>query len=430
MAAQRDISPVFVEGLDISAYGITRSVGRHGVPVYALNDKLRDPLRYSKYVRECFVYPDDPTQPRAYAGDSVANEDVLCKLILEWGARFAQKPVLFATSDWFARFLSSRQQELKDRFLFHWVEPQLFNTIVDKGSMVRFCERVGVKVPHTHITRPEDDIAQVARGFVYPCLIKPIHRYTVGFPVESAKVLIAQTAQEAQDFFAKYPQMKGATLMQELIEGGDDQVFQYTALVNTQGEIAAYSTVRKLRQYPAGYGSMCYGVTEYNEALALAGRDLILALGYRGLGSIEFKHRQKDGGYYFIEMNTRLPWYNGIFADAGVNLPHLAYLDLASGLFEHNAAGFAPPQQHDRTTWVGYHNYASWFRDTRAGRTGAGRTESGETMLRGRMSFFYNVARAKSYGWWNPSDPKPFLASGFLAARRLAGKLLRKIGLR
>ena len=88
MPAQRDISPVFVEGLDISAYGITRSVGRHGVPVYALNDKLRDPLRYSKYVRECFVYPDDPTQPRAYAGDSVANEDVLCRLMLEWAARF------------------------------------------------------------------------------------------------------------------------------------------------------------------------------------------------------------------------------------------------------------------------------------------------------------------------------------------------------
>ena len=83
MAAQRDISPVFVEGLDISAYGITRSVGRHSVPVYALNDKLRDPLRHSKYVRECFVYPDDPTQPRAYAGDSVANEDVLCRLILQ-----------------------------------------------------------------------------------------------------------------------------------------------------------------------------------------------------------------------------------------------------------------------------------------------------------------------------------------------------------
>jgi predicted ATP-grasp superfamily ATP-dependent carboligase len=422
MGSPRDISPIFVEGLDISAYGIARSVGRHGVPVYALNDKLRDPLRYSKYVRECFVYPDDPSQPRAYAGDSVANEDVLCGLMLRWADRFKRKPVLFATSDWFARFLSNRQAELKNRFLFHWAPPALFTTIVDKGTMVRFCERAGVKVPRTHITRPQDDMAQVARDFVYPSLIKPIHRYTAGFPVETAKVLIAQTAQEAQSFFEKYPQMKGATLMQELIEGGDDQVFQYTALVNTQGKIAAQATVRKLQQYPAGYGSMCYGQTEKNEALAAEGRKLILALGYRGLGSLEFKYRQKDGGYYFIEMNTRLPWYNGLFADAGVNLPYLAYCDLTGQLSGQPAAN-AAPQQRDGATWVGYHNYAACVREIR-------RQQVKTTQPIRRMTFFGHVARANSYGWWNLSDPKPFLASGVLAARRLAGKILRKTGLR
>jgi predicted ATP-grasp superfamily ATP-dependent carboligase len=284
--------------------------------------------------------------------------------------------------------------------------------------MVRFCERAGIKVPRTHITRAEDDMALVARNFVYPSLIKPIHRYTAGFPVESAKVLVAQNPQEAQDFFVRYPQMKGATLMQELIEGADDQVFQYTALVNTQGEIATWSTVRKLRQYPAGYGSMCYGQTEKNEALATQGRKLIVALGYRGLGSLEFKYRQKDGGYYFIEMNTRLPWYNGLFADAGVNLPYLAYLDLTSGLSGHNATSLAPPQQRDGITWVGYHNYAACFREIKNQRTIS------------RTTFLSHVARSKSYGWWNWADPKPFLASGVLAARHGTGMVLRKIGLR
>jgi D-aspartate ligase len=414
MPAQRDISPVFVEGLDVSAYGITRGVGRHGVPVYALNDRLGDALRYSRYCSACFIFPDDPTQPRAYAGDIVPNEDVLCGLMLEWGARFAQKPVLFATSDWFARFLSNQQQKLAQKFLFHWVAPELFTTITDKGSMVRFCERAGVTVPRTHITRPEDDMAQVARDFVYPCLVKPVHRYTAGFPVETAKVLVAQTAQEAQAFFEKYPQMKGATLMQELIEGGDDQVFQYTALVNSQGEIAAHSTVRKLCQYPPGYGSMCYGQTERNDALAAEGRKLIVGLAYRGLGSLEFKYRQKDGGYYFIEMNTRLPWYNGIFADAGVNLPYLAYLDLIG----QSAGASVLPQQRNLTKWMGYHNYSSCYRETKG------------SQPIGFMKFAASVASAKSYAWWNWADPKPFLASGILAARRIAGRVLRRVGLR
>src|SRR4029077_1378226 len=324
-----------------------------------------------------------------------------CRLILEWGARFQHKPVLFATSDWFARFLSHREDGLKDRFLFHWVPPALFSTIVDKGTMARFCERAGVKVPRTHITRPEDDMAQVARDFVYPCLVKPMHRYTASFPVESAKVLVTKNAQEAQAFFEKYPHMKGATLMQELIEGDDDQVFQYTALVNARGQIAAHSTVRKLRQYPAGYGSMCYGQTERNEDLAAEGRKLILALGYRGLGSLEFKRREKDGGYYFIEMNPRLPWYNGIFADAGVNLPHLAYLDLTGQTV---GDSISPLQQHDQTTWMGYHNYASWFQETK------------KDHPVGRGKFISHVAQAKPYAWWNWLHPKPFLASGVLAA--------------
>ena len=416
MASAKEITPVFVEGLDVSAYGITRSVGRHGVPVYALNDRLGDALRYSRYCCDCFIFPDDPNQPRAYAGDIVPNEEVLCGLMMEWGSRFAQKPVLFATSDWFARFLSNQQQKLAEKFLFHWVTPDLFTTITDKGTMVRFCERAGVKVPRTHITRPEDDMQQVARDFVYPCLVKPVHRYTTGFPVETAKVLIAQTPQEAQAFFEKYPQMKGATLMQELIEGEDDQVFQYTALVNSKGEIAAYSTVRKLRQYPPGYGSMCYGQTERNPALAAEGEKLIRALGYRGLGSLEFKYRKKDGGYYFIEMNTRLPWYNGIFADAGVNLPYLAYLDLTNDA--QPPADLVMPQQRDLTTWMGYHNYSGCYRETKS------------SQPIGLLKFAANVASAKSYAWWNWADPKPFMASGALAAKRMAGRILRRMGLR
>src|SRR5262249_53174355 len=301
----------------------------------------------------------------------------------------------------------------------HWVSPGLFNTIVDKGLMVQFCQRAGVRVPRTHITRPEDDMDAITRDFVYPCLVKPIHRYTAGFPVETAKVLIAQTAQEAGAFFARYPQIKGATLMQELIEGSDDQVFQCTALVNKKGEIAAYSTVRKLGQYPPGFGSMCYGRTERNEAMAQEAFKLLRELGYRGLGSLEFKYREKDGGYYFIEMNTRLPWYNGLFADAGVNLALQTYADLASPLTGKSMVGtFTSSDQRDRTTWVSYHNYRGWYRETRGRRS------------IGFGDFLGNLARAESFAWWNWTDPMPFLGSGVFAARRAAGNILRRLGLR
>src|SRR5262249_29625603 len=148
-----------------------------------------------------------------------------------------------------------------------------------------------------------------------------------------------------------------------------------------------------------------------NPAMAAEAFTLLRALGYRGLGSLEFKHRQRDGGYYFIEMNTRLPWYNGLFADAGVNLPYLAYLDLIG---EEGAAS----TQRDGTTWVSFHNYS-----------GCRREMKGENRI-GRLRFAAHILKARSYAWWNWGDPAPFLASLLLAARRAVGSLLRRLGLR
>jgi D-aspartate ligase len=412
--ASRDMTPALVEGLDVSAYGIARSLGRRGVPVYAINNHLRDALRRSRYCRGCFIFPDDPEQPRAYAADSVANEDILARLLMDWADHLPGRPVLFATSDWFARFLANRRKDIESRFQFHWIEPELFTTIADKGRMAAFCQSAGVRVPRTHASREDDDMAAIARDFPYPCLVKPVHRYTTGFPMEAAKVFVAHKPEELSGFFAKYPQLKGATLVQELIEGGDDQVFQCTTLVNQAGEIAAYSTVRKLCQYPAGYGSMCYGRTEPNETLANEALKLVRALGYRGLGSLEFKYRKKDGGYYFIEMNTRLPWYNGIFADAGVNLAHLAYLD-ATGQAEPSRS---MPKQRENTAWISFHNYSQWRREMRNGAAAP------------FSRYLSAVTGAQSYAWWNWRDPGPFLASCWLAVRRWAGAVLRRSGLR
>ncbi len=159
---------------------------------------------------------------------------------------------------------------------------------------------------------------------------------------------------------------------------------------------------------------MCYGQTETNQAMAAEALKLLRALGYRGLGSLEFKYCHKDRQYYFIEMNTRLPWYNGIFADAGINLPYLAYLDLIGTATQSPARN----TQRDQTRWVSMQNYASWYRES------SGRRDPG------RARFVSHIARANSYAWWNWADPAPFLSSLVLAARRGAASLLRALGLR
>jgi D-aspartate ligase len=405
-------APVFVEGLDASAYGIARSLGRRGIYINALDGSNKDFLRFSRYCRACYTFPNDPYQSRTYADDIIPNEQVLHELLVKWGRNFTEKPVLFATSDWFTRFLCNWQHELSPGFLFHWVPEDVFTTITEKGRIAEFCKSAGVCVPLTWITPPEDDVSRFAREVPYPCLVKPVHRQAVAFPIP-AKVFVARDHYELESFLRTNPKLLGATLVQELIEGGDDQIFQCTALVRDSGD-TVHATVRKLRQFPPGYGTMCYGQTEPNEELVTESMKLLRALGYRGLGSLEFKYRNSDGRYYFIEMNTRLPWYNGIFEDAGINLAYLTYLDLIGNP---DGLGVRAPQQRE-IAWTSYRKYSAWHKATR------------KEHLLSFWNWIWSIGRVSSYAWWNWRDPGPFVASLVFRFRGIIAGFLKAVGLR
>ena len=103
MAAQRNISPVFVEGLDISAYGIARSVGRHGVPVYALNVPLicQSPSTFApnpELAHFLFVPSGSPyNQPTENA--CVRSYPVRARFQLICGSQFRPTPAQPSSSD-------------------------------------------------------------------------------------------------------------------------------------------------------------------------------------------------------------------------------------------------------------------------------------------------------------------------------------------
>jgi D-aspartate ligase len=177
MKQASEIIAALVEGVDVSAYGIARSLGREGVPIFALNDQLSGEMRFSRYYKHYYIFKDDVTRRRIYWSGAVPDEDAICQLLLEWSKDFQNSPVFCFGSDWFPRMLSNRQKDLCSRFLFHWIRIELFTTINNNWKMTEFCERAGVCVPHTHFIRSEDDIEQVTKDFSYPCIVKPIHSH-------------------------------------------------------------------------------------------------------------------------------------------------------------------------------------------------------------------------------------------------------------
>lgn len=382
-------------GLGATGYGILRSLAREGIRVAGFFTQPEEFGRFSKYCETHYLPPS-------------LDDDQICRALIDWGGRAGDKPALFPTSDSHTLLLARHGAELRKHFQFHWVSAESVSRIVDKARMSRVCRQAGVLIPRTHVTAPDENLAASASGVSFPCLIKPNRSFDCPFPPR-LKNFVAGSLDEYLAFYRAHPELKGATVCQEIIEGGDENVFQCTVLVGTSGEARAVFCARKLRQYPPGYGVMCFGRSEENEVLTAQALQLLRALQYRGLASLEFKYRAADARYYFIEMNPRLPWYNALFVDAGVNLPYLTYLDLTGDPRSEPTA----VRQRNGVYWISFELDAGWFART----WGKGRVRL--------LAWLRSLARARSYAWFDRHDPKPFLRA--TTSLLSVGALLRMV---
>lgn len=375
-------------GLGEHGYGILRGLVREGISVAGFYTGAEEFGRYSRHV-ETHHLP------------SFLDDERICRALIEWGRQAGTRPVLFPTSDRHVALLARHTRALSEYFRFHWVDSEVLGRIVDQARMSAVCRGAGVLAPRTYAVSAEESLPDLATRLPYPCVVKPNRACGAPFP-ERRNSFVAASPAELLDFYEAHPALRGSTICQEIIEGGDENIFQCTVLVRDGGEPGAVFSARKLHQHRPGYGVMCFGRSEENEMLAAQALRLLQSLRYRGLASLEFKYRARNGRYYFIEMDARLPRYNALCVDAGVNLPHLAYLDLTG----QRPAAASGARQRNGVHWISFKLDLGWFvRSWIAGRAGL-------------LSWLRSIARARSYAWFDWRDPLPFLrATADLLAR-------------
>ena len=322
------------------------------------------------------------------------SSEAIAALLIARAAPFSGRPALFAASDEFAFLLAQGRDRLAGNFAFHWNSPETSSVVFDKPRMVRLCHQAGICSPRTHVTEIGEDVATTARGFSFPCVVKPLRSFHTAFP-PGQKNYVAASTPGLVEFYRRRPDLLGTTFWQEVIEGPDEEIYQCNVLITRSGVVSTICCVRKLRQHPRGYGNMCFGRTEANEIVASKSLALLRLLEYRGFASIEFKRQARENRYYFIEMNPRLPRYCGLFADAGVNLPYLGYLDLVGANDKPDRAN----HQKEDVYWLALgEDLSSFLADQRF-------------HPRGLMRWILSIAKARSFAWWNMKDPAPFIRS-------------------
>jgi predicted ATP-grasp superfamily ATP-dependent carboligase len=116
--------------------------------------------------------------------------------------------------------------------------------------------------------------------------------------------------------------------VQELIPGGDDELYSLGSYLAADGEPLGIFSGRKLRQTPPGVGTCRVGEAVWVEEVVDQGLKLLRELEFHGLSQVEFKRDPRNGEFKLMEVNPRLWQWHSLAAACGVDLPRIAYRDL------------------------------------------------------------------------------------------------------
>jgi predicted ATP-grasp superfamily ATP-dependent carboligase len=198
----------------------------------------------------------------------------------------------------------------------------------DKREVLSLAQRLGIPCPETVMPHEEHSLAECAKRFRYPVVIKP--RLSWLFRDDEWVSGNVQYAHDIQDLIEKYHEshmLIPDPLVQEKIEGEGRGVF----LLSWNGELKAAFCHRRLREKPPWGGVSVYRESiPFDEDLVRNSFNLLQAIGWQGPAMVEFKVDRRDGQAKLMEINGRFWGSLQLAIDSGMNFPLMLYR-LANG---------------------------------------------------------------------------------------------------
>jgi D-aspartate ligase len=298
----------FVNGLTA-----IRSLGRMGVPVFAV-DHRPSALGFRSRYAFPLLSPDPGTDTAAYSD-----------LLRELGDAIGRPTPILPTHDPPLNAIGRHRRELGDRFLCPFPDEEQLTLVQSKREQLDRAASVGVDTPQTAHPRTRDDGLAAAEQMGYPLLVKPSN--PDGFRRRfQRQAFRCETSNELERAYADAEPFE--PMVQELIPGGDDELYTVGSYIAADGAVLALFSGRKLRQSPPGVGTCRVGEAVWVQENVDAALRLLRAFEFHGVSQVEFKRDPRDGRFKLMEINPRLWLWHGLAAALGVDFARIAYLDL------------------------------------------------------------------------------------------------------
>jgi D-aspartate ligase len=375
-----------------------RTLGRLGVPVYAVHDDARAPAARSRYLREVLEWDFDG----APGAESV-------EFVLEAGRRIGGAPVLIAADDTAQAFVSEHADALHQVFEFPQQPAGLTERLYSKQGLHELCLEHDVAAPVTYFPRSRDEAREAIERSTFPLVLKPID--VVRF--KRRNDLAMYIAEDAADALSGYDRLEDPAapnlMVQEYLPGPSSSVWVFTGYFDSRSELVFGAGGTKLRQYPIHTGTTCFGEVRSNPEMEAVTARFVKALGYSGVFDCGYRYDASEGRYKLLDVNPRVGLnFRQCVGRNGLDVVRALYLDLTG----QTVPADAPDE--GRVWWV--ENY-----DIAAAVDACGAGELSPRRWAG------SLRRVDEPAWYARDDLAPFRAMCVRAAGALRRRLIKLI---
>lgn len=298
--------------------GAIRSLGRLGVPMYAITEDRYTPAAASRYLEKAFVWPTTGTE----------EPGRLVEGLLRIGRRIGRPAVLVPTDEEAAVLIAEHRVELGARFLVPPVERGLPRRLASKQGLHELCVEHGIPSPTAAFPQSYDDIVAFADKARFPVVAKNREAF-----VRRTRPAVNGTTRigtrEGLLALARDWGEQPAVILQEYLPREEAEDWIVHAYFDADSTPLAMFTGVKVRSWPPHAGMTANAYVVDNPELADLAARFIKQIGFTGIIDLDLRFDRRDGLYKLLDFNPRMGAQFRLFEnESGVDVVRAMHLDL------------------------------------------------------------------------------------------------------
>nr|WP_236579964.1 ATP-grasp domain-containing protein [Streptomyces sp. HM190] len=298
--------------------GAIRSLGRLGVPMYAITEDRCTPAALSRYLRRAFVWPTTGTE----------EPERLVEGLLRIGREIGRPTVLVPTDEEAAVLIAEHQDALGPVFLFPRVDAKLPRRLASKQGLHELCVEHGVASPTAAFPQSYDEVERFAARARFPVVAKNRE----AFERRRQPAVNGTTRIESPEALLRLARGWGGrpgVILQEYLPREDAEDWIVHAYFDADSAPLALFTGVKVRSWPPHAGMTANAYIVDNPELADIAARFIKQIGFSGVIDLDLRFDRRDGLYKLLDFNPRMGAQFRIFEnEAGIDVVRALHLDL------------------------------------------------------------------------------------------------------